>query len=156
MKKKREIWPYAIVAVFVVFVTFIVASGVTMLNSQVDLVKEDYYGAELKFQEHINTGILTKSLQKEIEVRSVGDAGEYLLTFPLDTLQRKKVSGDILIFRPSDASLDQHFVVLPDGFGNQSIDLRGALPGMWRIKIDWQEGGLSFYHEEPLFLASKN
>lgn len=152
MKKKQEIWPWAIVAVFVVFITFIVWAGVRMMNSQVDLVSPDYYQDELVYQDQINKEILTRTLEKEIAVEPNWETGLLTLIYPLDTGDRKVVAGDIHLFRPSDAALDKHYKVVPDQGGQQIINLNEITTGLWRIKINWKEGPFDFYHEEHLFI----
>src|SRR5947207_839195 len=53
-KPRRNPWPIAIIAYFAVFISFIVTFIVWASHQRVDLVRADYYEAEIKFQQQID------------------------------------------------------------------------------------------------------
>src|SRR5689334_23052461 len=53
MKKRINFWPFAIIGWFIIFATFIAIFGVFAARQKVDLVRTDYYDAEIRFQKQI-------------------------------------------------------------------------------------------------------
>lgn len=150
VKRKQEIWPWMIVLSFVAFIGFIVLQATRMFGTEINLVSEDYYAREVMHQEQINKEILTETLRKELAVRLDRESGRLTLVYPLDTADKKLVQGNIHLFRPSSYRLDRTFEVKPGLQGKQILDIRELETGYWLLKVNWKEGGLDFYHEEPL------
>lgn len=149
-KKRREWWPIAIIAAFILFGGSVIAAVVTSFGQDVSLVSEDYYAKEIAYQDQINTEILTQQLKKTVSVE-VDPSGEFLtMIFPLDTLAPKEVGGDILFFRPASAGDDWKLEVKPNAEGHQRVDLKAMKKGMWRVQTRWNEGALHFYSENQI------
>ena len=149
-KKKREIWPIAIVTSFILFAGLIFGSMYFMIKQDVDLVTEDYYAQEVAFQDHINKEQNTHRDGKAPEFEVDRELGLMTIGFILDPSLDVDPEGKIHFFRPSDADLDQELAVNVDESGRMLIPLNMLHKGYWRIRIEWQEGEVEYFHEEEI------
>jgi hypothetical protein len=139
-------WGYKIAIFYTAFALFIIALVVMSFNQKYDLVTEDYYDKELKFQEQIDKQNLVNANSKQIVWKHAGKSLN--LVFPAT----EKVSGEIKLFRPSDAAMDIIVAVMPDSSGNQQIDITAAGSGKYLLQIDWKENDKSYFQESVIIL----
>lgn len=129
-------WGTAIVIAFTSFISFIMYFVISMSTNDKynhDLVTEDYYQQELKYQEDINKVENTKQLSEDISW--IKTEKGILLNFPKD-LKVENIKGKVFLYRPSNKQLDfempislsNHNLLIPD---NRLLD------GRWNIKVDW-------------------
>jgi len=130
-------WGTAIVIAFVCFISFIMYFVITMSTNtkyEHDLVVEDYYGEELKFQTDIDKEEHSKTLNSNITWVKTNEG--ILITFP-KSLDIKTIEGTVFLYRPSNKqfdfeipiSLSNHNLLIPD---------KRLLDGRWNIKVDWK------------------
>lgn len=142
-------WGTGIVLAFIGFITFIMYFIITMnVNSKYehDLVTEDYYGEELKYQNDIDKLNSAKNLVENISYNRTADG--LVITFP-KTMNFDNISGKVFLYRPSnkhldfdvDISLSKPYLLIPD---NRLVD------GRWNIKVAWQYGGKSYLFNESI------
>lgn len=129
-------WGTAIVIAFMAFISFImyfVISMSTDKNFDHDLVVEDYYQQELKFQDDINKVENAKNLSKNISFKKTDNG--ILLSFPKD-LNINDIKGKVFLYRPSNKQLDFE---MPISLSNHNLLIpdNSLLDGRWNIKIDW-------------------
>lgn len=139
-------WGYKIAIFYTAFAVFIIALVVISFNQKFDLVTEDYYDKELKFQEQIDKQNLVNTTNKQVVWKHEGKSLN--LVFPATD----KVSGEIKLFRPSDAAKDFKVAIAPDSSGNQVIDLTAASSGKYLLQIDWSENGKAYFQESIIIL----
>jgi hypothetical protein len=140
-------WGYKIAAAYITFVIGILFL-VYQANSQTfDLVTEDYYGEELKFQNVIDQRQRASELSASPQVSYA--AGELKVALPAE-FGGKEVKGEVYLYRPSDARKD-----IRKPFSVTGTDCRvllpGGLSGMYDIKLTWRSEGKAFYHEQKIF-----
>ncbi|MBN4047060.1 FixH family protein [bacterium AH-315-P13] len=133
---KKINWGTGIVLVFIVFITFIMYFVINMnkKNNIHDLVTEEYYKAELEYQNDINKEENAKNLKKNISWKKTDNG--IVIEFPED-LDIKNITGKVFLYRPSNKQLDfetkislsNHNLLIPD---------RRLLDGRWNIKVYWQ------------------
>jgi len=142
-------WPLGIVIVFTIFILFKVAFFIFSKFHRVDLVSSNYYQQEINYQQQSERQKRTRSLSKNI--RCVYDSSADLLgiAFP-DTAAQGNITGDIHLFRPSDAKQDKWFSLTLNASGEQKIDVRNLAKGLWRVKIKWIFQGKDYYFEESI------
>lgn len=142
-------WGTGIVIAFAAFISFILFFVLKMTldnRSNHDLVREDYYKAELGFQNEIDA-------QNNANKNKVGLTTEMtpegiLIKFP-ENLDLKNIKGTVSLYRPSDKHLDfdlplslsQDNLLIPD---NRLLD------GRWDIKIFWEYLGESYLFIEKI------
>ncbi|MCK0109270.1 FixH family protein [Flavobacteriaceae bacterium S0825] len=142
-------WGTGIVLAFIGFIAFILYFVINMITNEKynhDLVTEDYYKAELEYQNDIDKETNSKSLSQSITYKKTDEG--LVVYFPED-LQPEKIEGKLFLYRPSNKQLDfettlslsKSHLLIPD---NRLVD------GRWNIKIDWQYNGKSYLFKEDL------
>lgn len=142
-------WGTGIVLAFIGFIAFIMYFIVSMnINDKYDhdLVSEDYYADELKYQDQINKLKNSKTLENNISYQKTTDG--LLIKFPKE-LDYTKIKGKMFLYRPSnkqldfetDISLSNPYLLIPD---------KRLVDGRWNIIIDWQYNGKSYLFKESI------
>lgn len=136
-------WGLRIVIVYGVFIAAIMTLVILSSNQRIDLVREDYYAAELKHQDRIDDISNASALLSPITVRRIENG--ILLSLPSE-MRSKKITGNVLFYRPSDVRLDRKLELNPDSLGSQllSVDL---YPGIYQIQTQWNDGFKNYYSE---------
>ena len=149
-ESKRIIsWPFGIAIIYGLFVILLLIYVVFSTYNTVDLVTEDYYAKELKYQEYIDRKNRTNTL-KEGVIWDYSEKSQTIhLRFPA-TIDPAQISGKIVFFRPSDARLDNSISINPDTNGLQTLDISNLKQGMWRIKIFWKTNVAEYYNEDTV------
>jgi hypothetical protein len=148
---KKNIWPYAIIAYFVVFITGIVAWVSFAARHDDQLVRGDYYEHEIKYQAQIDRLARTRALHSESAI--VYDSAKKKIHITLPTEMRgRALEGTIHLYRPSDARLDKRMSLSPSIDGVQQIDVAALQGGLWKLRLDWQTGDAEYYVEKSLVL----
>ena len=136
-------WGHGITLSFVGFAGFIIFMAVKSFDQNIDLVTEDYYRAELTYQERIDQIQQTKAKGMEVTVQVSDDLLE--LTFPKAPQQ-----GEAHLYRPSDSQYDRHFKLISQE--TMSFDRSGLLKGYYILKVQWEAEGETFYQEKGIML----
>lgn len=142
-------WGTGIVIAFACFITFIMYFVISMSTNKKynhDLVIEDYYGEELKFQDDINKEAQSKTLVTDITWLKT-DEGIQIL-FPTN-LAFDKIEGKVFLYRPSNKHLDfetpislsNHNLLIPD---------KRLLGGRWNLKVDWTYNDKSYMYKKEI------
>ncbi|MEI6947193.1 FixH family protein [Paraflavisolibacter sp. H34] len=140
-------WGYKIAGAYITFVIGILFLVFQANRQTFDLVTEDYYGEELKFQNVIDRRQRASELSALPQITYAG--GELKLALPSEFVG-KEVKGELYLYRPSDARKDIRKSFSVTGT-DCNVLLPGGLSGMYDIKLSWQSGGQSFYHEQKIF-----
>lgn len=142
-------WGTGIVLAFIGFIAFILYFVITMMTNkdyEHDLVTEDYYKAELEYQNDINKEENAKKLAQNISWKKTDEG--LLLTFPKN-FNEKNITGKVFLYRPSNKQLDfdtkislsNHNLLIPD---------KRLLDGRWNIKVDWQYNKTSYLYKKEI------
>ena len=148
---KRSAWPYAIVAVFVLFAAYIGSMVYQAMQTDVNLVSADYYQQELVHQQRMDAVARTAALPTPVQVRH--DAASRRLTLQLPAaLAGQAVQGQVHFFRPSDKALDFTLPLRPAADLRQLVNTSKMAPGFWRVQLDFTAGGQAYFLEQDLTL----
>lgn len=140
---KRISWGTGIVIAIIIFVVVVLAQTIYLMNQKVDLVEEDYYKKGIEYQKDIDVQKKSRELSEQIRFDF---NGQYLIVdFPKE-LSESKLSGEILLYRPSDSGLDIKLPVSTDSL-SQIIPVSNLKKGFWRVKLKWQYDGQDYYDE---------
>ena len=142
---KRNPWPYAIVAYFIIFIAAIAVWISFDLRNDQQLVRKDYYEQELKFQ----TDIDGQSRAANVNVSVNYDSTKQTVTVALPA---PTATASIYFYRPSNAKLDRE-ITLALNNGSQSIDVGAFESGLWKIRVTWTAEGAEFRHNTTIVLA---
>lgn len=136
-------WGTGIVIALALFISFILFFVLQMtLNDRTnhDLVREDYYKAELGFQDEINAR--NNALKNKVNLRTEKNAEGIRIQFP-ENLNPMDIKGTVSLYRPSNKELDfelpislsQDYLLIPND---------RLLDGRWDIKVFWEYRGETY------------
>lgn len=152
IKQTRNLWPWAIIATFIVFLSGTASLVVLACSQKVDLVSADYYEQEVRFQSHLDRLNHARELKRPASVRF--DAATQRLLIALPSEQNGKVTnGQIHLYRPSTASLDERVALKVNDLGQQSLDASALHPGFWKVRIAWTCAGQDYFAEEGILVS---
>tara|TARA_R110002049_G_scaffold309129_2_gene517420 strand:- start:1072 stop:1518 length:447 start_codon:yes stop_codon:yes gene_type:complete len=142
-------WGTGIVLAFVAFISFILYFVVKMNSenrAKHDLVTEEYYKAELGFQQEINDETNAYSLANKLTIEETEDG--LLIHFPKDQ-DKNKITGTVSFYRPSNKQLDFD---LPISLSktNLLIPDKRLLDGRWDIKVLWEYNKETYLHKQSI------
>jgi len=151
VNKKLKSWPVGIAVIYLSFVFLLIAFVIFSRFQQVDLVTEDYYEQELKYQQQINRMNRAQALSEPVNWKHDTFNDRLLLEFPKE-IDPIKVKGHILFFRPSDAKQDKLTALNLTSENTQIINTKNLSSGFWKLKIFWQVDNIEYYKEGNLVI----
>jgi hypothetical protein len=152
MKPARNLWPYGIIAAFVVFLSGTAGLIVIAATHPQSLVSGNYYEQEIKYQGRIDGAARAKQSGATVNF----DSASRRMVISLPTAQAgHDLSGQIELYRPSAAGLDRQFKLQPDVEGRQSLDLAGLPEGPWEIRVSWNTGGQDYFLDRKIIITAK-
>jgi len=142
-------WGWGILIVLILFVAFI--STLVYKSSQVniDLVSENYYEKEIKYQEQIDREKNSLSLDKDIQL--IVNRGFLEILIP-ENFAPEEISGNIQLFKPDDSNLDLSLELRADPSGRQIINTQALNRGWWEIKINWSYRNTDYFKSEKILI----
>ncbi len=140
-------WGYIILSGYLVFVAGIVFLVYKASSQKFDLVTQDYYEQELKYQNIIDQSANTAALSAPLHVERSGSRLQ--VGFPAEMKDKKKTI-DFYLYYPADAKRDFRKVI--ETQGNELIQpLPDAMKGLYQLKLSWEVEGVKYYFEKKLF-----
>lgn len=141
-------WGTGIVIAFALFISFILYFVITITVQQkyaYDLVDEEYYKTELKYQEEIDQLTNTKNLSSKIQVTKSSTGLE--INFPDEISE--ETTGIISFYRPSTKVLD--FQILLTISNHKSvIEHEHLVTGHWNIKINFETNSKKYLFKKSI------
>jgi hypothetical protein len=144
-------WPLGIAIIYIAFVLILVALIIFSRFQRVDLVTEDYYDREIKYQQQINRIDRAQSLSEPVHWIHDNKKRVVIVNFPPD-FNPDQIQGNILFFRPSDAKQDRVVAVNLSADGTQQISTQNLTPGLWKLKVFWHVNKIEYYEEGILIV----
>ena len=140
-------WGIKILIFYLGFVVMVLASVFFAMNQRVDLVTDNYYEKELKYQEQIDKSQRTKSLKEKTEIQLLDK--QIKIKFPV-LPEKNNQKNSIFLYRPSDQSKDLKIEIKTDTLGIQIIPAEKLTKGFWKIKLSWVSHEAEYYDESIL------
>ena len=134
--------------VYIIFIAGILFLVFKSSSQKVDLVTENYYEQELKYQEKIDEAKRAQSLSSPLKY----DLNENRLTifFP-NEMKGVKLNAQALVYYAADETKDKTY-----SLSTVNAKLIISLPvndkGMYQLKMDWVAGSISYYSEYKFFI----
>lgn len=153
MKPTRNLWPLAIILTFVLFISGTIGLVVMASTQRVDLVSKNYYEQELKFQAQIDRSEHARHLSAPAKVAYDRSRRRITLTLPPEHAAHP-VTGQIQLYRPSEADLDRQLRLQTDDHGSQSLDASHLKPGLWKIRLSWSVADEGFFSDQQLVITT--
>ena len=140
-------WGSSIFLMYGLFVAGILLMVTMAFRQRVDLENRDYYARELVFQHQIDKMHRSRALNNPLKVML--ENRFIVIRFPFTG---SALSGKVELFRPSNAENDHLFYVNADVDGNMKIPAAAMAPGAYRVKVDWEFQGITYYDEQVLLI----
>ena len=142
-------WGYKIVLLYVGFVALIATLVIGSMRQQIDLVADDYYEKELKYQDRIEQISNTAELESDLNLSINGN--DLIITYP-HTETGSSAEGILTLFRPSDKELDKQFIISADEAHRQVIHTEELESGMYRLKAEFTLDDKEYYSEHVVVI----
>ncbi|MEP5340461.1 MAG: FixH family protein [Algibacter sp.] len=142
-------WGTGVILAFIGFISFIMYFIITMNTDSKydhDLVSEDYYADELKYQGDINKLKSANTLTENVTYKKIKEG--LIIEFP-ENIDSKKITGKVFLYRPSNKQLDFETTISLSN-SNLLIPDKRLVDGRWNIKVDWQYNGNSYLFKESI------
>lgn len=141
-------WGTKIVVVFSLFVAGMLYMVVKSSRQNIDLVVPDYYEQELKYQDVIDARVRTQALSEAVSCKVKDDS--ISVVFPKE-MRDVSIKGELWLYCIADKRKDmkQEFSA---NTGTVHIPINALNKGLHEVKISWQVNGLSYYHNQKLFI----
>lgn len=144
-----NLWPVSIVVFFGVAILGC-AGFVAFCNLHPsELVAEDYYEQEMRYQKQMERVERTRGLGQEADISMDSEHGTIRVTLPRDHADRE-FEGIVNLYRPSSAKLDMQLPLHLGDNRTQSIPTSDLQPGRWVVKVAWKVQGQDYFMEKKL------
>jgi nitrogen fixation protein FixH len=138
-----------------VFIAFLAAFVVFAVRQREDLVRRDYYEAEVLYQQQLDRANRGQSVSREVAITY--EAAAQRVTIQLPPAQAHlHPTGRINFYRPSDASLDHTTPLVPDANGVQHVNAAQLRPGLWKVHLHWTVNDQEFYFDQTIVVSPKS
>ncbi|MEN9361290.1 MAG: hypothetical protein RL095_2825 [Verrucomicrobiota bacterium] len=135
-RRAGRIWGGGVIVVMLAFILFISINVGRMLGQRPELVRKDYYAADLAFQKTLDARARAAALgTRTPQILIQGDSLRILGTTGL--------AGKAQLQRPSDSRLDRIVEIAPDATGSQILADKLA-PGRWILSLRWNQAGQDY------------
>jgi len=141
-------WGVGVFVLYGLFVLLILGLVFKSFQTKVDLVTEDYYQQELKYQDKIDQKRNVAGL--EVGLKHEVSGSNIFFTFPPG---HESAEGTVLVYRPSNKAYDKTFDVELDENGKMVVVMEKSPVGLYRLKINWSNKGVDYYVEEDIYLS---
>ena len=138
-------WGHGIAVFFSVFVIFMLTLLYLSRQERIDLVTDEYYAEEIKYEDRLN------------QIRNANEAGlELFTTKNTEFLELElrglgaEVKGTVFFYRPSDASLDLSIDLELDSNSMMKVPLQRFAKGMYSLQVEIEANGKSYFLQKNL------
>ncbi len=141
-------WGYKILIAYITFVLGILFLVFRSSSERVDLVSNDYYAQELRYQQTIDQTNRANALTAAVTYEFSGN--QLFIHFPAD-FSGKKITGSLVLYCPADQDRDlrKEFAISDSVF---SIKIPPKVKGRYELQLKWQAGGLDYYFVRKIFI----
>lgn len=139
-------WGKGILLTIIGFVALIITMVVISVRMDgIELVTENYYEEEIKFQDQIDKENSALNLDREV-ISYDAASKTILLDLP------NGATGKLQLFRPSDSTLDEVLSFTATEEGKTAIPVYKLKSGYWKFQLNWTDGEKDYYEEKKIDL----
>lgn len=149
--ERKSRWGVGIAALYIGFVLFILACVGFASLQDFDLVEDDYYTRGLAYETQLDKLRRTADLPAGPAITVTGAPAAVTITFP-ETFTRDSLSGTVMLYSPANARADRTLPLALDSDRTMRIETNDLTKGAWKVKLEWQYNGASYYTENLLYL----
>lgn len=140
-------WGKKIVIIYVSFVGIILFMVVMAMNQKIDLVAENYYDQELKYQDKIDGNKNFNQIKDTIAI-SIIKNNEIQIHYP-ESLKSNISKGTVQFVKQSDNRKDFISPIIISDNNQQTIN-HYFQKGIYKVSFDWKMNNKPFYFEQNL------
>ena len=141
-------WAAGVIGAITLFAAGSAWLVVIAVSNGPELVARDYYDQEIQYQQRINQLKRTHPWSSEIAVDYDAAGGAVMVRVP--SAHADTAHGQVMFYRPAQSGLDQVVPLKPDGAGRQSIPANDLEAGLWRVRLEWESEGRTYYADRVL------
>jgi hypothetical protein len=142
-------WGKGILITIVLFVVIVfIMVGISMTKNT-DLVANNYYEKEIKYQEQIDLLKKTNTLNENVKIDF--DGANVNISFPKN-MDINSLKGTVYFYRPSDSNKDFNIPVNADANNSMKIGSEKFTKGLWKVRINWENAGEKYFTEQTLLI----
>ena len=149
--KSRNLWPASIVGFFILAVIFLGSFVVWAMRQREDLVSADYYEREVRYQGQLDS--LNRSQSLAVQVVVTFDPARQAIVITLPPGKREGATGQVHLYRPSDARLDRELPLALNAEGVQQLDATALNGGLWKVRVKWTASGQEYFLDQPVIVT---
>jgi hypothetical protein len=142
-------WGHGILLVILLSMAGFLTLVFISTNERIDMVTEDYYPKELKYDDQIekikNYNALTKKVEITLEE-------SLLIQFPDDIANADAIRGLVHLYRPSDKDLDIEKEIKLDEAYRMTISKQDLKSGKYELIIEWQANGQPYLTKQAVYI----
>ena len=141
----RMNWGVRITILYSSFVLFMSTMVYMCTRQHFDLVADDYYAQELKYQKVIDGTNNTKNLNQPVLINQSSQS----ISIVLPTAVMELEKGNILFYRPSNSASDFSIDITSN---KTDVSKEKMKAGLYKVKINWTAKGKDYYDEQSLVI----
>lgn len=142
-------WGYKITLLYTSFAAFIFVMVYKSSTLSTELVREDYYQAEITYQDRIEEMRNSRALTDPVTIKYKAAEDKIVVDMPE---MGTAITGKVLLYRPSDSKMDKTMPLdIADG-SNWQMSTQGLASGLWRVEMEWTANGKNYYNNEVVIL----
>lgn len=149
--KKWNPWPICLIGFFTLAILGCVGFVAFCVANPTDLVSRDYYEQEIRHQAQMDRADRGSELGTLASIEF--DSTRRVIALALPAAHHGAI-GQIHLYRPNDAGLDQKIALKLDENGRQQLDAATLRPGRWVVKVTWTFSGREFYLDRKLEIGA--
>jgi len=138
-------WGTGLIIAYSSFVVFMLGMVYLCTQQHFDLVTDDYYEQELKFQQVIDGKQNENLLEKQTIIKI--ELGVVTVTLPMEKIEGE---GKVVFYKPDNASFDKTLAL--NGSNSITIPVFELKSGLYKVKATWKSEGKPYYNEQSLFI----
>ena len=142
-------WGHGLFVVIILGITGFLTLVFISTGERIDMVTDEYYPKELKYQDQIEKTKNYNALAQKIELKVNGDLA---VVFPKLTDKPEGITGNIHIYRPSDKRLDLEKEIQLDTTYTTMFNKSVLQSGKYEVIIEWQANNQPYLAKMPLYI----
>ena len=147
---KKISWGTGIATVIILFLILTIGQAIAIhIFIDYDLVEEEYYEAEIKYQSQIEKIERAKALPESLKIVLTTQFIEF--DFP-SIFENKTINGFIKFYKPSNDLLDKTQTIKLDDMNKMYFSTNELTTGLWKAKVHWEVDGIEYYNEKLLMV----
>lgn len=142
-------WGSSIIFSFAVFAAGIIFLVAISMSTDAELVSENYYEQEIKYQSHIDLLKNSEEIKSKADIRQEGNE---IVIYLEDQSKFENAEGRINFYRPSDRRRDFEVDLHIDDKGTQRVSAENLVKGLWKLKFTINIRENKYFFEKDIFI----